>query len=99
MEAHGTGTKAGDSGEAGAIGSASGLGRAHDQPPYVGSVKTNIGHTGAASGLAAIIKVVKALEHGMIPPSINFAKPNVNISLDKWQIKARKITACYMDSR
>ena len=79
VEAHGTGTKAGDLAEAGVIGSVFDLDRAHDQPLYVGSVKTNIGHTEVASGLAAVIKVAMSLEYGFIPPSLNFEKPNENI--------------------
>ena len=94
VEAHGTGTKAGDLAEAGAIGSVFGLGRAHDRPLYVGSLKTNIGHTEAASGLAAVIKVTKGLKHGLIPPSLNFEQPNESIPLDQWRIKVRSITRC-----
>ena len=87
VEAHGTGTKAGDLAEAGAIGSVFGLDRPHNRPLYVGSVKTNVGHTEAASGLAAVIKVVKSIEQGFIAPSLNFEKPNENIPLEKWRIK------------
>ena len=94
VEAHGTGTKAGDLAEAGAIGSTFGLDRPHDRPLYVGSVKTNIGHTEAASGLAAVIKVARSLHHGLIPPSLNFEKPNEKTPLDQWRIKVRSTSRC-----
>ncbi|KAF1829172.1 reducing type I polyketide synthase [Decorospora gaudefroyi] len=79
VEAHGTGTRVGDPAEARAIGEA--MGRGRDNPLYVGSVKTNLGHTEAASGLAAVIKMVLALEHREIPPSLNFEKANPEIDL------------------
>ncbi len=58
-----------------------------DNPLIVGSVKTNIGHTETASGLAAIIKVTMALEKGQIPPSINFETPNPRIPFEEYRIK------------
>ncbi|KAI0109091.1 putative polyketide synthase [Nemania sp. FL0031] len=81
VEAHGTGTKAGDPIEANAIGTAISQSRPENHPLYLGSVKTNLGHTEAVSGLAAVIKVAKSLEHGQIPPSINFEKPHPDIDL------------------
>jgi acyl transferase domain-containing protein len=87
VEAHGTGTKAGDPIEATAIGRALGEGRPADKPVYIASVKTNLGHTEAASGLAAVIKMSKALEHGQVPPSINFEKPNPDIDFDGLRLK------------
>jgi acyl transferase domain-containing protein len=86
VEAHGTGT-IGDQLEAGAISAVFSPDRASDSPVYVASVKTNIGHTEATSGLAGIIKAVLALEKGLIPPSINFEKPHPEISLEKLKIK------------
>ena len=53
----------------------------------MGSVKSNIGHLEAASGLASVIKVALALENESIPPSINFEKPNPAIPLDQWNLK------------
>ncbi|KAI3338274.1 putative polyketide synthase [Ustulina deusta] len=87
VEAHGTGTKAGDPIEATAIGAAISQGRPENQPVYLGSVKTNLGHTEAASGLAAIIKAAKSLELGQIPPSINFEKPNPDIDFEGLRLK------------
>ncbi|KAK8107122.1 uncharacterized protein PG998_009135 [Apiospora kogelbergensis] len=80
VEAHGTGTRVGDPAEARAIGQAMGRGRA--KPLYMASIKTNLGHTEAASGLAALIKVVLALRHRQIPPSLNFEKGNPEIDFE-----------------
>ncbi|KAL4997562.1 hypothetical protein BDV10DRAFT_201827 [Aspergillus recurvatus] len=87
FEAHGTGTPTGDLIEARAIAAVLGEGRLAEQPLRVGSVKTNIGHTEPTSGLASIIKVVLSMEHGVIPPSINFEKPNPKLALEDWRLK------------
>lgn len=81
VEAHGTGTAIGDPIEAEAIGRAFSPGECppRDEPVLIASVKTNLGHTEAASGLAAVIKMAKSLEHGKIAPSLNFKKPNPKI--------------------
>ncbi len=71
VEAHGTGTALGDPIEARALAAALGQGRPADRPLTVGSVKTNFGHTEAASGIAGLIKVVLSLEHGFIPPHLH----------------------------
>lgn len=82
VEAHGTGTTVGDPREALAIGQTLGRGRGEGSNPlYMASVKTNVGHAEAASGLASIIKVALSLEHGQIAPSLNFEKVNPNIDL------------------
>jgi acyl transferase domain-containing protein len=77
FEAHGTGTQAGDVVEAQAIAS---IFEANLNPLLIGSIKTNIGHTEAASGLASIIKTAVALEKGIIPATINFEKANPQLS-------------------
>lgn len=76
VEAHGTGTPTGDPIEASSIGEAFGADRDSDQPLYIGSVKSNIGHLEGASGLAGIIKTVLVLENGVIPPICNFEAVN-----------------------
>lgn len=89
IEAHGTGTQAGDPIEAAAIGIEIGQRRPAGHKLLMGSVKTNIGHCEAASGLASIIKVVKSIESGVIAPSINYGRPNPNLSLEEWNIEVR----------
>ncbi|KAF5134116.1 Reducing polyketide synthase hmp8 [Metarhizium anisopliae] len=84
FEAHGTGTAAGDPIEARAIGAVFAPGR--DEPLFVGSVKTNIGHLEGASGLAGVIKTTMALENNYIPPNMHFKTPNPNIDFEKWKI-------------
>ena len=91
FEAHGTGTPTGDPIEVTAIASVFKNTRTDQQPLRIGSVKTNIGHTETASGVAAIIKVALALEKGQIPPSINFEKPNAKLHLDEWKLKVGTI--------
>ena len=82
IEAHGTGTLLGDPIEVRAIGAVHGPGRAAEHPLLVGTVKTNIGHLEAAAGVAGFIKVVLAMQHGRIPPSLNFHTPNAHIPFD-----------------
>lgn len=79
IEAHGTGTKVGDPTEAQALGAVLGEGRPTDQPCAIGSVKTNIGHTEAAAGIAGLIKVALSLKYRAIPPSLHCQQPNPDI--------------------
>lgn len=88
FEAHGTGTPTGDPIEARAI--ATVFGRSYREVALrIGSLKTNIGHTEAVSGLAGLIKVVLAMEKGQIPPSINFKMPNLKLDLAEWGLKVQ----------
>jgi acyl transferase domain-containing protein/NADPH:quinone reductase-like Zn-dependent oxidoreductase/acyl carrier protein len=79
VEAHGTGTPIGDPIECAALGRALGAGRAPDNCLLIGSVKTNIGHLEAASGIAGLIKVALALHHGRVPASLHFQAPSPDI--------------------
>ncbi|GLZ36475.1 type I polyketide synthase [Actinokineospora sp. NBRC 105648] len=81
VELHGTGTPMGDPIEAAALGAA--LGRARSAPLPVGSAKTNLGHLEGAAGIAGLIKASLVVEHGEIPPSLNFREPNPRIPLDE----------------
>ncbi|MEU8541466.1 beta-ketoacyl synthase N-terminal-like domain-containing protein [Streptomyces sp. NPDC048717] len=76
VEAHGTATRLGDPIEVAALTEA--FRESTDRRGYcaLGSVKTNIGHLGAAAGIAGIIKAVLALEHRQIPPNLHFERPN-----------------------
>lgn len=77
VEAHGTGTPLGDPIEVAALADVYGANRTH--PLLIGSVKTNIGHTEAAAGMAGVIKAVLSLGHGRIPASLHFDTPNPHI--------------------
>jgi acyl transferase domain-containing protein/acyl carrier protein len=79
VEAHGTGTPLGDPIEVEALGAVMCEGRSPTNPLAIGSIKTNIGHTEAASGLAGLLKVTMALSHEMIPPHLHFSSPNPGI--------------------
>ncbi|MGK8507304.1 beta-ketoacyl synthase N-terminal-like domain-containing protein [Nocardia asiatica] len=74
VEAHGTGTAVGDRAELSALADVYGTGRAEEAPLTVGSIKTNIGHTEAAAGLAGLVKVALALSHRRIPRSLHFQR-------------------------
>lgn len=95
VEAHGTGTAMGDPIEVTALSAVYGEGTAEREWCGIGSVKGNIGHLSQSAGIISVIKAVLAIEHGMIPPSINFERPNpaidfadtpfhVNTTLTKW---------------
>lgn len=76
VEAHGTGTRAGDPIELGALGAVLSEGRAPGTKALVGSIKSNIGHTEGAAGVAGLIKTALALHHGRIPASLHCVEPN-----------------------
>lgn len=79
VEAHGTGTKVGDPIEARALGEVF-TGR-QGRPVLLGSVKSNIGHTGAAAGVAGLLKAVLSIENARIPPSLNFSESRPDVDL------------------
>lgn len=83
-EAHGTGTAVGDPIEATAIGSVLGD---SDRTHWIGSVKSNFGHTEAAAGVAGVIKAVLCLERGLVPPNLHFEKPNPKIPFDSLPLR------------
>lgn len=90
VEAHGTGTKVGDPLEAGAIYRALGQGRTSKDPLFIGSVKSNVGHLEAASGVAAVIKATLMLERGFILPNHDFKTPNKKIPWKDWNLAVPK---------
>ena len=87
VEAHGTGTQAGDSVEANSLGAVLSHHRAPDDPCWVGSVKTNIGHLEAAAGIAGVIKTVLSLQQQAIPPHLHLTNPNPKIDFDTLNLR------------
>ncbi|KAK5807537.1 hypothetical protein VI817_001795 [Penicillium citrinum] len=98
FEAHGTGTPVGDPTELSAVGMTLGQARTPtDEPIYVGSVKTNLGHTEGAAGVASLIKVILCLEKGTLVPNAGFKNINPKIRLDEWRLRLSDKTMPWPD--
>jgi len=87
VETHGTGTALGDPIEVNSLKSVLMEDRELNQPCWIGSVKTNIGHLEAAAGIAGLIKVVLSLKHSEIPPHLHLQQLNPYIQLEQTNIK------------
>ena len=88
FECHGTGTAIGDPLEVHAVSMAMNKNRKTGEDPLlIGAVKTNIGHSEAASGISALIKAILITERGIIPPTRGVVNLNPKIKWDEWQVQ------------
>ncbi|MET8878507.1 type I polyketide synthase, partial [Nocardia sp. NPDC004604] len=77
VEAHGTGTRLGDPIEAQAL--LATYGRERERPLWLGSVKSNIGHTQSAAGVAGVLKMIMAMRHGVLPRTLHVDEPTPHV--------------------